>query len=113
MSDALREMWVQISAYIWFIMLACFGGLANYLSKVRANNQKSFSLVELLGEFVLSGFAGLMTAFFCIDVGFSFEMTAAAAGVAGHMGGRGVYLMEQALLSRLQQQPKPRKDEES
>lgn len=100
MYDLLKEIWASIGAYIWFICLACLGGSANYINKVRSNKEKTFSVVELLGEWVLSGFTGLITAYVCVDQGFSFELTAAACGIAGHMGGRGVYIVEQWLINR-------------
>ena len=101
MLEFLKEAIVGFGAYLWFVLLACLVGTANYISKVRKNKEKSFSTVELLGEWVLSGFAGLITAYVCVDQGFSFGLTAAASGIAGHMGGRGVYILEQWVIGRL------------
>jgi len=58
MLDILKEALSGIGAYIWFVGLACIGGTANYIGKVKKNKEKAFSIVELLGEWVLSGFAG-------------------------------------------------------
>lgn len=100
MTDFVREVFDVVSGYAWFVMLACVGGTANYISKVRKDHKKAFSIVELLGEWVLSGFTGLITAYVCVDQGFSFELTAAASGIAGHMGGRGVFILEQWILGK-------------
>lgn len=87
--------WIS-SLWAWVILmcLAAWGGTANYLSRLKRNKQ-SFSVVELVGEWVISAFAGFMAALACIELGYSFAVAAAAAGVAGHMGGRSIYLIEQ------------------
>lgn len=87
--------------YLWFIVVALIGGTANYISKVRANKQKTFSVVELVGEWFVAGFSGLIVALYCQGAGMSFEITAASAGIAGHAGSRGVYMIEQYVLSKL------------
>lgn len=98
--DFIKDALTDFGAYIWFSVLAVLGGTANYISKVRANRQKAFSVVELIGEWVVSAFTGLMTAYMCVSAGMSFELTCCAAGVAGHAGGRGIYLLEQIMLAR-------------
>jgi len=85
-------------AWIAFMCLALWGGTANYIRKLKQNN-KQFSIVELVGEWVVSGFAGFMAALACIELGYSFAIAAAAAGVAGHMGGRSIYFIEQVSLN--------------
>jgi len=86
--------------YFWFIVLAVWGGTANYITRLKAN-KGPFSLVELLGEWVISGFSGIITAFICEEMGFGFMYTAAMAGIAGHMGGRGIYLLERVIQKRI------------
>ncbi|MCY1310560.1 LydA holin phage, holin superfamily III [compost metagenome] len=53
-----------------------------------------FSLVELIGEWTISSFAGIVVAYLCLAAGAPFYITAAFAGVAGHMGGRAIELLE-------------------
>ena len=86
--------------YIWFIFLAAWGGTVNYITR-RKTDKSPFSIVELVGEWVISGFSGLITAFICQEMAIPFMYTAAAAGVAGHMGGRGIYLIEKFLQKRI------------
>jgi len=105
MSEFLKDALETISVYLWFISLACLGGTANYISKLKQNKSKTFSIAELLGELLISGFTGLMTYYLCMDQGLSIPLTSFAVGVAGHMGGRGMYLFEQYVLSKL---PKPK-----
>jgi len=87
-------------AYGWFVILAIWGGTASYISRMR---QKSlpFSLAELLGEWLISGFAGIMTALICTSYGADPLLTAALCGITGHLGGRGVYMLEQWAIQRI------------
>ena len=86
--------------YIWFIFLAVWGGTVNYITR-KKSDKAPFSIVELIGEWVISGFSGLLTAFICQEMGIAFMYTAAAAGVAGHMGGRGIYMIERFIHKRI------------
>lgn len=79
--------------YIWFILLALWGGTVSYISRVR-KHRKPFSFVELIGEWTISGFAGLITAYICKEMQFSFYLTAALTGMCGHMGGRAIFILE-------------------
>lgn len=96
----LLEWITQNLAYAWFVLLAAWGGTANYLTRQRRDNLP-FSTAALLGEWSISGFSGLITAYMCVHLELSFALTAAAAGVAGHMGGRAVYFIEQMLVSKV------------
>lgn len=87
-------------AYFWFVVLALWGGTASYLSRMK-QKKLPFSLAELLGEWLISGFSGIMTALICASYGVDYYLTAALAGVAGHMGGRGVFMLEQWAVNRL------------
>lgn len=103
--------------YVWFILLAMWGGTVNYVNRVR-KARLPFSLVELFGEWTISGFTGLITAYFCAEMGMTFYMTAALTGIAGHMGGRAIFIMEKWLQAKLYwrpedgKAPKSEKDEE-
>lgn len=78
---------------LWLSLLAIWGGTANYLARIKSS-AVPFSALELVGEWTISAFAGIITAYVCYEMGFSFQMTAAMAGIAGHMGGRGIALVE-------------------
>jgi hypothetical protein len=86
--------------YLWFVLLALWGGTVSYISRVR-KNKTPFSLVELLGEWTISGFAGLITAYICAEMEFSFYVTAALTGICGHMGGRAIFILENWAQSKL------------
>jgi hypothetical protein len=80
--------------YLWLILLAIWGGTANYLSRVQRGQVEAFSFVELVGEWAVSGFAGVLTALICQEMALSWHMTAFFTGVAGHLGGRALYMAE-------------------
>lgn len=79
--------------FVWFFLLAAWGGTASYLSRIK-KMKTPFSIMELVGEWTISAFAGVITAFICYEMQFSFYATAALTGIAGHMGGRAIALME-------------------
>jgi len=87
------------AAYAWFVMLAMWGGTANYISRQLRQNLP-FSVVELIGEWSISGFSGLLTAYLCTHLELTFAMTAVATGIAGHMGGRSIFIIEQIVLRK-------------
>ena len=85
--------------YLWFVLLAVWGGTVSYISRIRRGNF-TFSFVELVGEWTISAFAGVMTALICQEMEFSLLLTSAFAGMSGHMGGRAVYMLEGFLCIR-------------
>ena len=94
---ALLSLW---GSYAWFVILAIWGGTINYFNRVRRAGIP-FSFVELVGEWSVAGFTGLITAYICVDLGFSFALTAALTGISGHMGGRGLFMLEQYIMKKL------------
>jgi len=98
--SSLHAILTEKIGYFWFVGLALWGGTASYISRMK-KRELPFSLVELIGEWSISGFSGLLTALICVNLEFSFELTAAAAGVAGHMGGRAIGMMEIYFTSRI------------
>ena len=70
--------------YIWFIFLAIWGGTVNYITRRKAD-KNPFSVIELIGQ----------------EMAIPLMYTYAAAGIAGHMGGRGIYLLEAFMHKRI------------
>ena len=91
----------SVWGYLWFVVLAVWGGTANYISRARRERDHVFSVVELMGEWTISGFSGLLTAYLCAEAGFSYYITAVACAIAGHMGGRAICIIEGLFKSRL------------
>lgn len=93
-SDILTKLFEAGLGYVWFIILAIWGGTVNYLSRIRQGKVESFSFTELVGEWTISGFAGLLTAFICMEMDLSWHLTAFFTGVSGHLGGRAIFIFE-------------------
>jgi len=81
------------TCYVLFMFMAIWGGTAAYMSRIKRSGS-SFSLVELVGEWSISGFSGLVTALICQAYGVNFYITSAAVGISGHMGGRLIFILE-------------------
>jgi hypothetical protein len=100
MQGEFKQLVDAAGSYVVFIILAIWGGTANYVSR-RKNDALPFSFIELVGEWTISGFAGLVTVLLCQEFGLSNYLTYAAAGIAGHMGGRSILLIEQWFMRKV------------
>lgn len=80
-------------SWVWVLLLAIWGGTASYVARVR-RMKTPFSLAELVGEWTISGFAGVITGYLCMAASFPPYLTVAFAGISGHMGGKAIALME-------------------
>lgn len=97
-------------AYAWFAIIAIWGGTSSYLSRIK-KHKIPFSISELIGEWVISGFSGIITAYICLALKWDVFYIFAAAGIAGHAGGRAIGMMENLLASRLGVTIKPEDDQ--
>ncbi len=86
-----------LATYGWVFALSLLGGAASWAKKVREGHTRAFNLVELVGELVISSFAGMFTFFLCRWAGVNDWLSAALIGIAGHMGSRAIFLGEQLL----------------
>ena len=83
------ELMRQIMPYLSTIFLSMWGGVANHVTTLR-NGRKKFQLKELIFDFVVSTFAGLITFYFCRSAGISETMSAVLIAISGHMGTRAI-----------------------
>ena len=83
--------------YAWVLTLSTWGGLVNYLSKVRAGAIARFNITELIGDMFVSGFTGLLTFWMCEAAGFNELTTAVCVGISGHMGARMIGKLENVM----------------
>jgi len=86
--------------YAFIVGLSFWGGFAQYLKKVRMGQTKPFSIVEAIGEMTVSGFAGIITFFLCEASDMSPLLSAAFAGISGHMGSRSLFMIERYIQSK-------------
>ena len=83
--------------YMWVILLSVWGGLANYIRKVRVGVTARFSFTELIGELVTSGLAGLITFWLCEAADTDPMISAALIAISGHMGARIIFHLENVI----------------
>ena len=83
--------------YAWVLALSMWGGIVNYISKIKSGDIARFNITELIGDVFVSGFTGLLTFWMCQAAGFGELLTAVFVGVSGHMGARMIGKLEQAL----------------
>lgn len=80
----------------YVLVLSLLGGLASFIMRLNAATQPrplQRLFLTLLGELVLSGFAGLTTFLLCREWGLSANYTAVAVAISGHMGGNAISQM--------------------
>lgn len=82
--------------YGWVFGISFFGGLAGYLRKVKSGLINRFSLIELIGEMVISAFVGVMTFYLCEWADIPGPLAAALIGISAHMGSRAIFIFETA-----------------
>jgi hypothetical protein len=80
--------------YLWVMALSFYAGAVNHLRKIRDGTIPRFSISELIGDIVISGFLGVMTFFLCESLNFSSILEAFVVGAVAHMGTRGIVLLE-------------------
>jgi len=83
-----------LSQYGFVLAVSLLGGLVGWFSKVRSGVLQGSDLRVLMGELTTSALAGLLTFWICEWSNVSPLLTAAFAGIAGHMGGSGITLLE-------------------
>lgn len=91
----------QLLTYLWVMILASWGGVASYIRRVKAGTAEKFSFIELIGEIVISAFAGVLTFWLCELAGFPGLLTAAFVGVSGHMGSRAIATFEDSFKRKM------------
>lgn len=75
-------------------MMAIWGGTAAYIAKLKKSRSK-FSFTELVGEWTISGFIGVVVGISCLRLaGWDAWVATCAAGMVGHMGTRAIGLFE-------------------
>lgn len=90
-----------LATWLLALGMSAAGGVLNWYAKVKAGRTRAFNIIELVGEVFTSAFVGL-GAFMALDgIGQPMSVCAAAAGVAGHMATRLLFLIEQQIEERM------------
>lgn len=69
------------------ILLSCWGGAVNYITK---NRRKQFRIKELTLDLVIASFAGVMTSLLCNYANLNNNISACLIAISGHMGTRSI-----------------------
>jgi hypothetical protein len=80
-------------AYLLVFVMSVWGGLVNYLSRLR-KSAEPFSWSELLFELLVSAFASMVTGLILFAFNTHWLLVLALSGIAGHAGGRTVMLLD-------------------
>lgn len=86
--------------YGYILGISIAGGAVAWWRRVRRGEIAFAHVRDLIGELATSGFAGILTFWVCESLGVPLILTAPLAGIAGHMGGRAIDLLEAHLLKR-------------
>lgn len=82
---------------IWMAAIAAIGGYVNFRQKMQQGNVRAWNLTELLGEMAVSAFCGVLTFWICRGFDVNPWLTAAGVAISGHLGARGLFLLEKTL----------------
>lgn len=83
-----------LSQYGLIIGISTVGGIVNWYARLRKGDLQTGGVSGFIGELTTSAFAGVLTFWLCEYFSLSPLLGAAAAGLAGHAGGRGIIWME-------------------
>lgn len=86
--------------YLWVGLLAMGGGLVAFIR--RLNKQKTpqplgVVFMKLMGELIISGFAGVVTFYLCEHMGVAPLLTAVFVAISGHLGGNAIDIITKKL----------------
>lgn len=90
----------SLLTYAWVLALSALGGAVSFVRKVKSGAARAFNIPEFVGEIITSAFAGIITFWLCEAAEFRPLITAAFVGIAGHMGSRAIFHLEQFLTSK-------------
>lgn len=100
-TDAIKDpLSYPLKWYGLVLGVSVFGGFVAWFRRVKRGELLNVHIRELIGELATSAFAGLLTFWVCESMGVPLIVTAPMAGVAGHMGGRAIDMLETHLLKR-------------
>lgn len=87
----------SVVTYAWVLLLAIWGGVVNFIQRLKRGEAKAHNIVELIGEVVISAFVGVVTFYLCELSNFPQILTAALVAISGHMGTRALFVFERAI----------------
>ncbi len=70
------------------------------IQRYRLYKERRFSIIEVIGELAISAFAGMLVYYFCTWLGLEGNLRSGLVGIAGHMGSRIIFMIEQGVKSK-------------
>ena len=92
--------WESLTKLGPVILVALLGGAVAFYRKVKEGAARAFNFTEFIGEMLTSALAGVLFYWFCQYAEMNPWLTAAIVGIAGHMGSRGMFLLEKWVESK-------------
>lgn len=86
--------WAEVLPWVWLVLITLLGGVASFVRKMRESHVRAWNITEFVGEIVISGLAGLITANICQWQNFPLPLTYALTGIGAHMGSRALFKAE-------------------
>lgn len=90
----------EMVTWAWVTMLASAGGAVSYYQRFKNGLAAKFTFAELIGEMGTSAFTGWITFLLCNAAELDQTVSAALVGIAGHMGARLLFKLEQWATTR-------------
>jgi hypothetical protein len=89
------------SIWLLAISMAVGGGFINWIAYVKSTENHVFSIFELMGELFTSGIIGVGVFMVAQTLGQDIGVSAALAGIGGHMATRLLFLVERLITGKL------------
>jgi hypothetical protein len=89
-----------ISIWLLAVGMSCAGGLVNWYARIKQGYARAFNIVELIGEIFTSAFVGLGVFMAVQSLDQPIGLSAALAGVGGHMATRLLFAFEKWIENR-------------
>lgn len=86
-----------LKQYGFILAVSILGGFVSWYTRVRKGELQGSNVGQLIGELCTSAFSGLLAFWGCEYMGFPPVLTAGIVGIAGHMGTRGISVLEDVL----------------
>lgn len=85
---------IPLRDYLLVLLVSVAGGFVSWFGRVRRGEVAGWSLLNAIGETATSAMAGLLVFWLAKYLATPELLTIALVGIAGHMGGRAIALLE-------------------
>jgi CHASE2 domain-containing sensor protein len=89
----------------WLLVMSVslFGGLINWLQKIRDNNILAFNVLVVIGELCTAGFVGFLSFAFLAGLSINVGLSAGISGTMAHLSTRALVVIQNAILKKIEQ----------